>query len=74
MMKKFKALTLHLALIAIVGSICFTAGTSFAACPDSLSAYWNLDETAAPDYFDALGVNDSIGNASPPDGRTHGKG
>ena len=46
-MKKLKALTLHLALIAIVGSIFFTAGAAFAVCPDGIEQTTERDTPLA---------------------------
>jgi VCBS repeat-containing protein len=38
---------------------------SAANCPDGIAAYWNLDETAAGTYADAVGTNDGTCSTCP---------
>ena len=63
-MKKSRVFMVSFVLMAIAGLICFSAGAALAACPDGLSAHWGLDETAGPDYSDAIGLNDGTGVAA----------
>ena len=45
--------------------ICLPTASSHAACPDGITSYWKLNETAGPTYNDVVGENDGTGNSNP---------
>ena len=63
-MKKSKVFILSLSVMIVVGFTFLVTGTSFAACPNNITAYWKLDETSGSAYEDFIGDNDGAPNAA----------
>ncbi len=62
MRKRYK---FELVIVIALGLTCLPAFLTHAACPDGITSYWKLDESAGPTYEDFIGVNGGTGNASP---------
>ena len=60
---KFNVFTFMMLIVACL--IFQPAISTYAYCPDGISAYWKLDDTAGPTYADFISDNVGTGNADP---------